>query len=70
MEMITGIKLYKDNIPETDSILPIAFHLIARAGTLTTLISLIANYQTINILTAIIINIIIVFIVLKITSRL
>jgi len=70
MEMILGIRLYKDNIPETASIVPIAFPLIAGAGTLTTLVSLKAQYQTINILAAIIINIGIVFIVLKNTSRL
>jgi multiple antibiotic resistance protein len=70
MEMILGIRLYKDNIPETASIVPIAFPLIAGAGTLTTLVSLKAQYQTINILAAIIINIVIVFIVLKNTSRL
>jgi len=70
MEMILGIRLYKDNIPETASIVPIAFPLIAGAGTLTTLVSLKAQYQTINILVAIIINIGIVFIVLKNTSRL
>lgn len=70
MEMILGIRLYKDNIPETASIVPIAFPLIAGAGTLTTLVSLRAQYQTINILTAILINILIVYLVLKNTSRL
>jgi multiple antibiotic resistance protein len=70
MEMILGIRLYKDNIPETASIVPIAFPLIAGAGTLTTLVSLKAQYQTINILVAIFINIFIVFMVLKNTSRL
>jgi len=70
MEMILDIRLYKDNIPETASIVPIAFPLIAGAGTLTTLVSHKAQYQTINILAAIIINIGIVFIVLKNTSRL
>jgi len=70
MEMILGIRLYKDNIPETASIVPIAFPLIAGAGTLTTLVSLRAQYQTINILAAILINILIVYLVLKNTSRL
>ena len=38
MEMILGIRLYRDEIPETASIDPIAFPLIAGTGTMTTLL--------------------------------
>ena len=69
LEMILGITLYKDEEPSTASIVPLAFPLIAGAGTMTTLLSLRAQYQTINIVVAILINIIIVYIVLKSSSK-
>lgn len=65
IEMILGIQLYKDENPETASIIPIAFPLIAGAGTLTTLLSIKAEYQTINIIIAIVVNMIFVYLVLK-----
>jgi multiple antibiotic resistance protein len=65
LEMILGIKLYKDDIPETASIVPIAFPLIAGAGTMTSLLSLRAEYEVQNIIVAIVANIILVYIVLK-----
>ena len=65
LEMILGIKLYKDDVPETASIVPIAFPLIAGAGTMTSLLSLRAEYEVQNIIVAIVLNIIIVYIVLK-----
>lgn len=65
IEMILGISLYKDDIPETASIVPIAFPLIAGAGTITTLLSLRSEYLVENIIVAVIINIIFVYIVLK-----
>jgi len=65
IEMILGIQLYKDENPETASIVPIAFPLIAGAGTLTTLLSIKAEYQTVNIIIAIVINMIFVYLVLK-----
>jgi multiple antibiotic resistance protein len=68
LEMILGITLYKDEEPSTASIIPLAFPLIAGAGTMTTLLSLRAQYQTINIVIAILINIIIVYAVLKSSS--
>ena len=46
MEMILGIRLYKDDIPETASIVPVAFPLIAGTGTMTTLLSLRAAYDS------------------------
>ena len=65
LEMILGITLYKDDIPETASIVPLAFPMIAGAGTMTSLLSLRAEYQVLNIIIAILINIIFVYIVLK-----
>lgn len=69
LEMILGITLYKDDEPETASVVPLAFPLIAGAGTMTTLVSLQAEYETINIIAAILINIIFVYTVLKASAR-
>jgi multiple antibiotic resistance protein len=65
LEMILGINLYKDDIPETASIVPLAFPMIAGAGTMTSLLSLRAEYDVINIILAILINILFVYIILK-----
>ena len=70
LEMILGITLYKEETPNTASIVPIAFPLIAGAGTMTSLISIRAEFATINILTAIVANMIVVYAVLKNTERL
>ena len=68
-EMILGVKIFKDSASgKTASIVPLAFPLIAGAGTMTTLISLRAEFQYINIVIAIIINILIVYLVLKSTK--
>ncbi|TVZ26119.1 multiple antibiotic resistance protein [Gillisia sp. Hel_I_86] len=69
LEMILGITLYKDETPETSAIVPLAFPLIAGAGTMTTLLSLRAEYDAINIIVAIIINIVFVYIVLKSSNK-
>ena len=68
-EMILGVNLYKDKNPKTASIVPIAFPLIAGPGTLTTLISIRSEYDKINIILAIIINMIIVYMVLKSSEK-
>lgn len=65
IEMILGISLYRDDEPESASIVPIAFPLIAGAGTITTLLSLRSEYYVENIIVAIIINVIFVYLVLK-----
>ncbi len=71
MEMILGINVFKeDDIPQTVSIVPLAFPLIAGAGTMTTLLSLKSEYATQNIIVGIIVNMIFVYIVLKNTNRL
>jgi multiple antibiotic resistance protein len=70
LEMILGVRLFRDEVTgKTASIVPLAFPIIAGAGTMTTLVSLKAEFAQINILLAIFINIIIVFIVLKLTRR-
>ena len=69
LEMILGIQLYKDESSETASIVPIAFPLIAGAGALTSLLSLRAEYNVANIIIAIVINILIVYTVLKSSKR-
>jgi len=70
LEMILGIRLYKEDNPSTASIVPIAFPLIAGAGTMTTILSLRSQYEKINIIVAIVINVIVVFAVLKSSARL
>ncbi|KGO79434.1 MarC family protein [Flavobacterium beibuense] len=69
LEMILGIRLYKEDNPNTASIVPIAFPLIAGAGTMTTILSLRAEYEKINIIIAIVINILVVYIVLKASAK-
>jgi multiple antibiotic resistance protein len=67
MEMILGIHLFKpeDDMSSTVSIVPLAFPLIAGAGTMTTLLSLKSQYQTQDILIGIVINTLFVYLVLK-----
>lgn len=69
IEMILGITLYRDDEPESASIVPIAFPLIAGAGTLTSLLSLRAEFHVENIVVAIVINIVFVYLVLKSSRR-
>ena len=69
LEMILGITLFQDDKPETASIVPIAFPMIAGAGTLTTLLSIRAEFELSSIITAIIINSLFVYIVLKSSNR-
>ncbi len=66
LEMILGLDLFKpDSNPKSGSVVPIAFPLIAGSGTLTTIMSLKANYHDINILFGVLINCIVIFAVLK-----
>jgi multiple antibiotic resistance protein len=72
MEMILGITLIKDD-PDargSGSIVPLAFPLIAGAGTLTTILSLRAVYEEMNILSGIVLNLVVVYIVLRLSSYL
>lgn len=70
MEMVLGINLFKEEMPDSVSIVPLAFPLIAGAGTMTTLLSLKSEYATQNIMVGIFLNMIFVYIVLKNTARL
>lgn len=67
LEMVLGIEFFKANQddPKSGTVVPIAFPLIAGSGTLTTIISLRANYGAVPILVAILINLLFVFGVLK-----
>jgi multiple antibiotic resistance protein len=69
LEMILGIRIYKDESSSSASIVPLAFPLIAGAGTMTTLLSLRSQFETINIVIAIILNIILVYGVLRSSSK-
>jgi len=65
LEMILGVKFFRESVgTQTGTIVPIAFPLIAGAGTMTTIISLKAQYINVEILAAIFINIVVVFAVL------
>jgi len=68
MEMILGIHVFKEEVTESVSIVPLAFPLIAGAGTMTTLLSLKSEYATVNILIGIVINMAFVYFVLKKTE--
>lgn len=69
LEMILGITFFKhEDTPSGASIVPLAFPLIAGAGSFTALLSLRAEYQLINVIIALTFNLIVVFIVLKATN--
>ncbi|MCT4560296.1 MAG: MarC family protein [Crocinitomicaceae bacterium] len=71
LEMILGVQLFKDGASgKTASIVPLAFPIIAGAGSMTAIVSLRAEYETINIVIAIILNIAFVYLVLISTKRL
>jgi multiple antibiotic resistance protein len=66
-EMLLGVQIFKDDDADTAtaSVVPLAFPLLAGAGTLTTILSIRAEYETINIIIAIVLNMIVIFIVLR-----
>jgi len=66
LEMVLGVEFFKsDSNPKSGSVVPIAFPLIAGSGTLTTIMSLKANFHDANILIGILINLIVIYLVLK-----
>lgn len=66
LEMILGLEFFKsDSENKTSSLVPVAFPLIAGSGTLTTVMSLKAAYEYYNIMIAIFINLIIIYITLR-----
>ena len=68
LEMILGIEFFKQDAPGGGSIVPVAFPLVAGAGSITSLLSLKAEYATINISMALVANMIIVYFVLRSTG--
>jgi len=71
LEMVLGVQFFKHDSEGSrsgGSIVPIAFPLIAGAGSITTLLSLRAEYHTINISLALLLNMIIVYLVLRLTN--
>lgn len=68
MEMILGIELFKQDSQGGSAVFPIAFPLIAGAGSITTILSLKAEYSTINIFVALVLNMIVIYLVLRLTS--
>jgi multiple antibiotic resistance protein len=70
LEMILGIKIYKEEKnPLNATVFPLAFPLIAGPGSLTTLLSLKAAFSNVNIIVAIVINMIFIYIVLKASTK-
>ena len=69
IEMILGVTLYREEEAESASIVPIAFPLIAGAGTLTAILSLRAEFYVENIIIAIVANTIFVYLVLKSSKK-
>jgi multiple antibiotic resistance protein len=66
IEMIFGIQIFKDDGPsDSATIVPIVFPLVAGAASFTTLLSLRAEYDVLNIIIALFLNIVIVYIVLR-----
>jgi multiple antibiotic resistance protein len=66
LEMVLGVEFFKsDADPRSGTLVPIAFPLIAGSGTLTTIISLRANYDKTPLLLGILINLVVVYVVLR-----
>lgn len=66
LEMVLGHEIFKgDKDAKSSTMVPIAFPIIAGSGTLTTIMSLKANYEEMYILSGIVVNLLIVFVVLK-----
>ncbi len=69
IEMVLGVTIFKHEENASAAVFPLAFPLIAGAGSLTTILSLKSEYETINIVIAIILNIMVVYLVLKSSAR-
>ena len=71
LEMVLNVNLFKDDgsTAKTASIVPLAFPIIAGAGSMTTILSLRAEFEAVNIAVAIFLNIVVVFVILKLTGK-
>ncbi|MDD3195747.1 MAG: MarC family protein [Paludibacter sp.] len=70
IEMILDVEIFRNHGPQSSSsFVPLAFPLIAGPGSFTTLLSLRAEYHTENILIALVLNLMFVYLVLKLTKR-
>ncbi len=69
IEMVLGQEIFKNERSSSAVLVPVAFPLIAGSGTLTTIIALRASYNQLNILIAIVVNLIIVFVVIKLLKQ-
>lgn len=67
LEMVLGIRLFRDHTSGSASVVPLAFPLIAGAGSMTTLLSLRAEYEVSNIVVALVLNMVVVYVVLRLT---
>ena len=68
IEMIFGVEIFKNDNPSSDNsstLFPVVFPLIAGPGSFTTLLSMRAEYHTLNIIIAVLLNMLIVYLVLK-----
>lgn len=68
MEMVLGVELFKQDSHGSGSVFPIAFPLIAGAGSITTILSLKAEFETVNIFIALVFNMVVIYLVLRLTS--
>ncbi len=71
LEMVLGITLYRDGSSNdiTATVFPLAFPLIAGPGSLTTILSIKTEFNTQNLLLAIVLNVVVVYLVLKTSQR-
>lgn len=69
IEMILGIELYKDEEPKSASIVPLAFPLVAGAASLAVIIAAADKYHIENVIVAILINLLVVYVVLKYSNQ-